>query len=345
MEKVLGLPKAELHLHLFGCFRSQMIYDIAKRNGIQPEISLEEYQSIQQNFNCLDDLLKLIRLNFSVINSASDYYSLAMDGLSVLKSQNVVYAEPAFNIISLTNPSISPSAILDTLTQVAIDMETLHNIKINWLLEFSRGDCLEEQFKLLSSISSYKDIFKGIGVAANEFNHPSRDLKPIYDLARNLGFCGLDGKYTTAHTGEEAPVNFVHETLDYLNVERIDHGIRTIDDPLLVKKLGERHFPIAMAPISNRKLKVLERFCPNRNVYEEFYKAGCCVSINSDDPGLLNSWINESLTEFYNDYKSEDKDTAIVEVVKNGFRSAFLSEEEKQRWIREIDLSLRKNEE
>ena len=302
-----------------------------------PSISKLEYRSIQENFSCLNDLLALIRLGSSVIQSESDMYDLTLSALSRLSSSNIVYAEPSLNIGLLMNPLVSPDKIIKSITAASSQVETLYNIKINWLLEFSRFRDIQAQISIVNSISLYKDYFIGIGLAENEYDNPSRNLEGLFQLARNLGFCGLDGKNATAHTGEETPPQYIIETLEYLKVSRIDHGIRAIEDVELMKKLGNEKFPIAMAPISNKKLMILDRFFEGRYIYPEFIDYGCSVSINSDDPGPLDKNLNDNFIDFYQNFNGENKDQVLVQLIKNGFTSSFLSQSEKSHWSLEID--------
>ena len=131
MQSILEFPKAEVHLHLLGSFDCDSIHDIAKRNSIMPSISKLEYRSIQENFSCLNDLLALIRLGSSVIQSESDMYDLTLSALSRLSSSNIVYAEPSLNIGLLMNPLVSPDKIIKSITAASSQVETLYNIKIN----------------------------------------------------------------------------------------------------------------------------------------------------------------------------------------------------------------------
>lgn len=343
MDLVKSLPKAEVHLHLAGSFLCETVYSIADRNLFIPSLSKSEYQLTQSNFSCLNDLLSLIYLNLSVVQSEQDLFDLTVSALSNFQSQNVVYIEPSINIRMFSHQFLSPSQITRVLSSAASEVQSNSNVQINWILEFSRCLPVDLQVNTLNSISAYNSNFIGVGIAENEYQGPSKGFEKLFDLARNLGFCGKEGKNVTAHTGEETPAEYIQETLQYLKPFRIDHGVRAYEDQGLMKILGEKAFPIAMAPISNKKLKVLDRFCQGVHVFSEFVKCGCTVSINSDDPGAFNQGINENFQEFYDEYQGDDKDLVMVELVKNGFKSAFMPDSEKQAWIQEIERKVKLN--
>lgn len=333
----LNLPKADIHHHLAGAFDIDILYDIIEKNSIPSRLQRQEFRSLQQNFSCLTDLLKMINIGLESIHSASILHDLVYGSFSKYTEQNVVYLESAVDIRIFQSPHFSISQAIDALSEAASKLSSINGLKVNYLLEFNRSNDLDIQWNTLNSMYTYSGNFRGVGVASDELKNPSRNLKRFYDQARTYGFCGAEGKFATAHTGEEAPASYVKETLDLLGVIRIDHGVRAFEDPLLIDRIVNEKIGLAMAPISNRLLKVLDRFCEGRWIYEDIYKRGCMINLNSDDPGCIEHKLTDNLNEFYAKYEGADRDEAIVNVIKNGFYNSFLDESEKNRWVQEID--------
>ena len=333
----LDLPKADIHHHLCGAFDIDVLYDISERINTKLSLSREEYRSLQQNFNCLTDLLTMIDLGLDALVSPAILHDVVYHSLSRYTEQNVVYIESAVDMKIFQSCHFSISQAINALSEAASRLLSVNGLKVNYLLEYNRSSDLNTQADTLNSMYTYSNNFRGIAVASDEFKNPSRNLKGLYDQSRIYGFCGPDGKYATAHSGEETPASYVQETLDYLGVIRIDHGIRAFEDPLLIDRIVNEKIGLAMSPISNRLLKVLDRFCGGKWIYEDVYNRGCRISLNSDDPGCYGTNLNDEFREFYDKYQGNDKDQAIVNVLKNGFLTSFLDESEKNEWIQKID--------
>ena len=338
MERLINLPKADVHLHFESLFDIEILYDIAKRNSITPSILKQNYYEKRENFSCLFDLFELLDVNFDIPTSSQDIYDLTSTFYKKISTKNIVYIEPAicFTVFN----KISAEHILKGFLQASSEAESLYNIKTNIILQLARGSSIESQTDLLHSLQPYKHHFAGIGLAGNEFSKPSKHFAGLYDLARNLGYCN---EHTcTAHSGEECPPEYIIETLHYLKVNRLDHAIRAREDPFLLNFLGKNHFPIAMCPVSNQKLKINERFCEGKYCYDEFIDKGCMVSINSDDPEIYNSFLDDVYRQFLENYENTQIFDNFAQIVKNGFLMGFLQENEKKYFLSEIDSQISK---
>lgn len=337
---MLNLPKADVHIHFESLFDPELLYEVAGRNSIIPSLSKSEFLNKRQNFNCLNDLLDILGVVCEIPASSTDIYDLLMKFYEKISTRNIVYIEPQMNV---NRYKFHPSEIIKGAVQAASEAESLYGIKTNFLLQFSRGAEIEAQKEILYSLEGYKTCFAGVGIAGNEFYKSSKHFKPLFDLARNLGFC-RNANNTTVHSGEEAPPNYIIESLHSLGAKRLDHGIRAREDKHLLKFLGDSNFHIAMCPYSNDLIKVNERFCEGKWPYHEFIEAGCMVSINSDDPEAMNSYLDEvhaSFIEYYRETKPEIV-ANYSEIVKNAFRMSFMEENEKHTWIKQIDAELAK---
>ena len=342
MDIISRFPKADVHLHFESLSNIELVFDIASRNSITPPLTKAECYEKIKNFSCLDDLLELLNVFFSVPCSPQDIYEILMFYYKQISTKNIVYIEPQIKFNGYIH--VTPEEVMKGAIQASAEAETLYGIKTGLILNFTRGVPVDKQEAILYSLQNYKQHIAGVGVAGNEYLMPSRQLKPLYDLARNLGFC--DNNNTTAHTGEETPPNYIIESLRYLGIKRMDHAVRAREDPYLMKFLGDNNFPIAMCPISNDIIKVNERFCEGKHCYEEFIEKGCMISINSDDPEALGMYLDEVWASCFEKYQG-NRDNIVqnyAEIAKNGFRMAFMQEADKKYWIDQIDSELSKVE-
>ena len=340
MSGLFSLPKADVHLHFESLADPDHLYDIAARNSFTPPTTRSDYLYKTRNYSCLADLFVVLDMNKLIPSCSNDIYELSMKFYEKISKKNIVYIEPGIPIAGYSR--ISPVEIMKGALRAASEAEGLYGIKTNFLFNFVRDIPLEKHVQALNELQNYKHHFGGIGIAGSETLHPSREFKYLFDLARDLGFCRNNN--CTAHTGEVCPPSAVIETLYYLQPKRLDHAIRAREDRSLMQFLGESQFPIAMCPLSNDILKVNEAFCGGEYVYHEFIEEGCCVSINSDDPGAMHSYLDEVYEGFVKHY-SETKPQIVenfVEVIKNAFRMSFMEEADKRIWISQIDREFSK---
>ena len=142
-----------------------------------------------------------------------------------------------------------------------------------------------------------------------------------------------EGFLTVAHAGEEGPPEYIWEALDLLKVKRIDHGIRCLKDEKLVQRLRDDQIPLTVCPLSNVKLCIFKKL-KDHNL-KKLLNNGLIATVNSDDPAYFGGYLNRNLIEcqmFLNLTKEDIKRLAI-----NSFRSSFLSEDKKKKWIDQIN--------
>lgn len=339
MDEILSLPKADVHLHLQSMLDVNTLFDIAQRTNLSTSLSKTEFELKLQNFSCLNDLFDLLEVIEAIPTSYIDLYHALMPYYARLNSQNVNYIEPSIYFGSF---NLHPSEVLKGILQAASEAEGLYGIKTGLIYLFGRGESEKKMKENLSVLQQDKECFVGINAAGNEMKMTAKQIKPVYEYAKNLGFC-KDGN-ATIHTGEEAPVEQIISSLYHLDLKRIDHGIRAHEDPYLLKFLGDCNFSLAMCPVSNKKLKVCERFCSGKYVYDQFIRSGCKISINSDDPYLINSFLNDVYLDFYNYYEDRLPNgmRTYVDLIKNAYSMSFLSDYSKANYLNSLNHQLNK---
>ncbi|MCC5871873.1 MAG: adenosine deaminase [Gammaproteobacteria bacterium] len=328
---IAAMPKAELHVHIDGTLQPSRLLDRAAKHGVDiPYRSVEDVENAY-DFDNLQSFLDLYYLGTGVIRDEEDFYLLMLDYLSACREQHITHTE-----IMVEPQSYLPNGVaLETLMsgfQRAID-----EAKAGWgqsvvlilslLRHLPEADGIEV---LEQAHSTYSDRFVAIGLASAEVGHPPDGFAGLYARARSLGY------RATAHAGEEGPAAFVTDSLDLLGVERIDHGVRSADDPALIARLARERIPLTVCPLSNVKLKVFENMT-DHNILE-LLDAGVRVTVNSDDPTYFGGFLNDNFIALHEDLKlSREQATRLN---RNAFEASFLPEDVKAALLADLDRYL-----
>ncbi|CAG9336326.1 unnamed protein product [Blepharisma stoltei] len=335
-----SLPKAEVHTHLEISLTIDRVYEIANRNGIILPLSHEDCLYKSSHFNDLPDFLSVLLTVSQALKFEQDFYELALSYFKISHENNIVYAEPQYHCFNYTTYGIQPETILNGIWRAVQEAETTYGIKTNLLYGIAREATIEDSLKTIHFAKHHSEKFKGIAFAGSEMINSPKHYKPIFDLAYNLGLTGPNNEYLAVHSGEEAPPDVMIDTLRTLNVSRIDHGVRAVEDPFLLKFLSQNQVPIDMCPISNRALKVLDRFTNTDYIYNDFLNSGCLISINTDGP----TWGGGAMVENYIDFcnhntglSSEELAKKIIELSKNSFKCTFLDQKIKNDYINQVE--------
>lgn len=334
-----SLPKAELHVHLEGTLEVDTMFNIARRNNIHLPFTQEEAIRARQNIASLADLINVFYSQMVVIKTGEDIYEVALEYMRNAERNNIKYAELHVSIMGLWYEGVPLADICAGLERAQNQGETSYGVKIKWIVSILRHLPRDSCFKFLTELAPYKKIFHAIGMSSEERGNPSRLYKEIFNHAKTLGFTGVEHN-CTAHTGETGPPNLMIESLYYLGIKRIDHGLRCVNDPYLLRCIIDNQIPLCMSPGANYYLKCLEEFCDGEWIYPRLYKAGALICINSDDPAFYCGYLNDTfklLLQKCEDMSEAEKCEMVVTLVKNSFLASFLPSEEKEFWIEEVD--------
>jgi len=342
-EFVQSIPKAEVHVHIENTLDIPLVTEFASRNHKTLDFTQEQLFQKRKEFSCLDDLLGMSEVVQSVLLTQQDYSELSYSYLASLARFNVTYCEPCFFPGNAFWGLVPFDSIIKGLLEGSSRAETEFGIQTGWILQLLRTQDSSTNKWILEQASFYKEHIAGVGLAGNELCAPSKDLESTFELARNLGLCG-SGEKVTVHTGEEASPSSIIETLAFLRPGRLDHAVRSLEDPYLVKFLSESQTPITLCPVSNRKLKVLDRFFKGSYIYHEFIKQNCLVCLNSDDPSMYGAYLPEVYKEFIEQtpwFGPRD----LAELAKNSFKCSFLPKKEVNNQVSKIEQLTSKLEE
>lgn len=326
-EFISNIPKCELHLHIEGTLEPELMFEFAGRNNVPIHYkSIEEVRKAY-HYNDLQGFLDIYYESAKVIINEIDFYDLTFAYLYKARKENVLHTEIFFDPQTHTQRGIRFSTVINGIYKAMLDAEKKLGITSKLIMCFLRD--LDEQSALetLQQAEPFRDLITAVGLDSAEVGNPPAKFSNVFKEARSKGFL------TVAHAGEEGPAEYIHGALDILNVDRIDHGNRSIDDKDLIEKLSKNKIPLTMCPLSNLKLSVIDDL--KKHPLKELMKKGIIVTINSDDPAYFGGYINENyiaLAEALSLTKDE-----IAQLAKNSFNASFLSDEEKKSYLNKID--------
>lgn len=322
-----ALPKAELHLHIDGSLQASRLLQLAAKNSVQvPYASVEEVEAAY-DFTDLQSFLDLYYLGASVLQDESDFYHLMMDYLLKCKEQNVVHAEIMVEPQTYLPNGVSFSTMMNGFKRAITEAQDSWSQSVLLILSFLRHLSEEDALRTLAQAAPFRDQFVAIGLASSELAHPPEKFERLYKTAREQGYLAV------AHAGEEGPPGYVWGALDVLQVDRIDHGVRSIEDADLMSRLVATQVPLTVCPLSNIRLRVFDQMA-DHNILE-LLDQGLRVTVNSDDPAYFGGYMNENFMAMEAELGLTR--TQALQLAKNSFTASFLSEDLIARYIDQVD--------
>ncbi|CAM3950306.1 adenosine deaminase [Nocardia ninae] len=323
----MPVPKAELHLHIEGTLEPELAFALAERNGAQlPFASVDELHHAYR-FEDLQSFLDLYYRLTDVLRVEQDFTDLAEAYLARAAAAGVRHAEIFFDPQAHTARGVPFATVIDGLWKALHDSERRYGITTKLILCFLRDLSVESALDTLTAAEPYLDRIVAVGLDSAEVGHPPAKFAAVYQRARELGLRAV------AHAGEEGPAAYVAEALDVLHVERIDHGIRVLDDPALVQRLVRERIPLTVCPFSNVRLRVIDKLTdhPLRQMLE----LGLVATVNSDDPAYFGGYVQENF-DGIRDALNLTTDH-LRTLARNSFEASFIDEYTRARYLGEVD--------
>lgn len=322
-----GLPKAELHMHLEGSLEPELMFRLAERNGVTLRYgSVEEVREAHE-FTDLQSFLDLYYEAMGVLRTEEDFRDLTRAYLERAAAENVRRAEVFFDPQAHTGRGVSYRVVLDGVAEALAAGERELGLSCGLILCFLRHLSPEEAMATLEEALPRADLLLGVGLDSSETGHPPGPFREVFRRAR------AEGLRAVAHAGEEGPPEYVRGALDDLGAERIDHGVRSVEDPDLVGRLAAEGVPLTVCPLSNVRLRGFERM--EDHPLGRMLRAGLRVSVHSDDPAYFGGYVNRNLVAAAEalDLTRDD----LLALARNSFASAFVGEGERERLLREVE--------
>ena len=304
---------------------------LAQRNRVEiPYASVDEVRNAYE-FSDLQSFLDIYYAGAQVLLEEQDFYDLTWAYLERAAMDNVRHVEIFFDPQTHTERGISFDTVINGISGALQDGESKLGITFELIMCFLRHLSAEDAMTTLQEALPHKKQIRAVGLDSSEVGHPPAKFAEVFGQARHEGFL------TVAHAGEEGPPEYIWEALDLLKVERIDHGVRSLEDPALVERLAKEQIPLTVCPLSNVKLRVFDTL--QEHNLKELLDAGLCATINSDDPAYFGGYIGDNFLQTQQALNLGIDD--IRTLAKNSFTASFLSEEEKEQHLVEIDQIFR----
>lgn len=329
-----NLPKIELHLHIEGTLEPEMMFKLAQRNDIElPYDSVDEIRDAY-HFTKLQDFLDIYYQGARVLQTEQDFYDLMWTYLEKVSSQNVRHAEIFFDPQTHTQREIPFEIVISGLVRAREDAREKLGVTSELIMCFLRHLSPEEALKTLDQARPFKEMIFGVGLDSSEMGRPPSLFKEVFDKAIEEGYVPV------AHAGEEGPAEYVWEAVELLDVKRIDHGVRSIDDPKLIDYLVEEQIPLTVCPLSNIKLCVFDDMS-HHNI-KQLLDLGVCVTINSDDPAYFGGYMNENFYATQEGLGLSKDD--LYKISRNAIKASFLDADRKKALKDELDTYFREQQ-
>ena len=324
---IVRLPKAELHLHIEGTLEPEMAFELAAKHAVALPYADVEAMRRAYRFPNLQAFLDIYYAGAELLRDEADFYALTAAYLRRAHAQGVVHAEIFFDPQTHTQRGVPYAAVVGgirrALLQAERDYGLTHRLILCFLRHLSAGDAMHT----LQQALEWRDAISAVGLDSSEAGHPPGKFAAVFERARREGLLAV------AHAGEEGPAQYVRDALDLLHVRRIDHGVRCVEDPELVRRLVRERIPLTVCPLSNVKLQVFERI--EAHNLKQLLELGLCVTVNSDDTAYFGGYVLENYLAVQQALGLTRDDLAML--ARNSIEASFLPPAAQRRWLAAID--------
>jgi adenosine deaminase len=323
----LRLPKAELHVHIEGTFEPDLIFAIAERNRIAlPYASVEALRAAYE-FTDLQSFLNLYYAALAVLRTEADFAELTNEYLARAHSQGLVHAEIFFDPQAHTARGVPFRTVIDGLWSAVRTSAEHYGVTTKLIMCFARDKSAASAHATLDEALPYGERIVAVGLDSAEVGHPGAKFAEVFARARAAGWKAV------AHAGEEGPPANVWEALDVLRVSRIDHGVRSLEDPRLVARLRDERIPLTVCPLSNVKLRVCATLADHP--LGRMLDAGLLATINSDDPAYFGGYVGENYGAVAQALNLSVP--TLITLARNSFEASFISAEQRAAYLARLD--------
>jgi adenosine deaminase len=317
------MPKAELHIHIEGSLEPELIFALAQRNGV--ELAYESVESLRKAyaFDNLQSFLDIYYAGASVLLKEQDFYDMTMAYLARAAADNVRHAEIFFDPQTHTARGVAFETVINGIWRACQDGPISASLIMCFLRHLSEADAIAT----LEEALPFRDKFIGVGLDSSEVGHPPEKFCRVFERCRQLGL------HLVAHAGEEGPPEYIETALDLLNVERIDHGVRCLESPVLTERLAREQIALTVCPLSNIKLRVFDHMGQHNLL--ALLDAGLAATVNSDDPAYFGGYMNDNFLAAFDALPLGL--SHAHRLARNSFNASFLEPEARRAFVEELD--------
>ncbi|MDG9719182.1 adenosine deaminase [Streptomyces sp. DH24] len=325
----MPLPTAELHLHIEGTLEPELAFELAARNGVTLGYADTGELREAYRFQDLQSFLDLYYALMAVLRTERDFEDLANAYLARAAAQGVRHAEIFFDPQAHLARGVPMATVVEGLWRALGRSRENHGVSTRLIMCFLRDESAESAMRTLKEAEPFLDRITGVGLDSAEVGHPPVKFREVYEAAAALGLRRV------AHAGEEGPPEYITEALDVLGVERIDHGLRCLEDPRLVERLVRDRVPLTLCPLSNVRLRTVDTLADHP--LPAMLEAGLVCTVNSDDPAYFGGYAGDNLDAVRAGLGlTEDR---LRELARNSFLASFLDDDEelRARYLAEVE--------
>src|SRR5438105_2538663 len=321
------LPKAELHLHIEGTLEPELMFELARRNGVPLSYASVDELRRAYVFSDLQSFLDIYYAGCQVLLKERDFYDLTWAYLARAAAQGVRHAEIFFDPQTHIDRGVAFETVINGIHRALEDGRGRLQVTSGLILCFLRHLSEEAAQQTLTEALPYRDWLLAVGLDSSEVGHPPSKFQEVYHRAREAGLRAV------AHAGEEGPPTYVWEALDILHAERIDHGVRCAEDARLVGRLVDERIPLTVCPLSNVKLRVFPTL--RQHNLKQLLDRGLLVTVNSDDPAYFGGYVGDNFAVSATALGLSREQ--LVALARNSFAASFLPDNQKRAYLAEVD--------
>ena len=326
-EWIRALPKAELHLHIEGTLEPELLFELARRNGVELRFASVEALRRAYAFDDLQSFLDIYYEGMAVLRTERDFHELTRAYLRRARADGVRHAEIFFDPQAHAARGVAFETVIEGIHGALEEGRRELGVSGLLILCFLRHLPAAEAMATLEQALPYRDRLVGVGLDSSELGHPPEAFAAVFERART------EGLRAVAHAGEEGPPGYVWQALDLLHAERIDHGVRCEEDAALLERLVRERVPLTICPLSNVKLHVVDRL-EDHNL-RRLLERGVRVSIHSDDPAYFGGYVGDNYLAAAEALGLSRED--LVTIARNSIEATFLDDGAKAELLAELE--------
>ncbi|MFO1336747.1 MAG: adenosine deaminase [Burkholderiaceae bacterium] len=323
-----AMPKAELHIHIEGSLEPELIFKLAARNGVALAYPSVDALRAAYAFTDLQSFLDIYYAGASVLLKEEDFFDMAWAYFEKAAADNVVHAELFFDPQTHTERGVPIGTVIRGLHHACQRAHAELGISASLILCFLRHLSEEAALATLDEALPFREHFVGVGLDSSERGHPPEKFARVFARCRELGL------HLVAHAGEEGPPAYIDSAIDVLKVERIDHGVRCVEDPGLVARLAALRMPLTVCPLSNVKLCVFETLAEHN--LPALLDAGLVATVNSDDPAYFGGYVNDNFVQTFEALPALGAREAYL-LARHSFEASFTTPARRAEWLQQLD--------
>ncbi|MFW9768789.1 MAG: adenosine deaminase [Candidatus Thorarchaeota archaeon] len=320
IEAIKVLPKVELHVHTLGSIQPSTLLRIIEDEGFETPYKTEE--DIIKRFQ-YTDFIHFISVYKEIIGYLSEekhFEHITYDMLKHCSECNTRYVEASFSPIDHLQHNLDFSKMVDAINRGIDRARQSYDIEASIRVDLVRDSTQEEAMEILDFIEKNPKNIVSIDIGGDETRFPPKPFAETYHRAGEMGL------HLVAHAGEAAGPQSIWDAIEYLNVERIGHGVSAREDQKLVEYLRKHQIGIEMNPVSNLRTRVVESI--KDHPIRDFFDKGLLVTVSSDDPSLFHTDLNNEYIQIHHHLGFTLEE--LFQISLNGIRTAFIDEPKKE---------------